>query len=112
MELPEEFTSFCGLTVPANGTLTVKIPDETSFCITNIAIGETEVPPTGRPTLYLKTNYTEEVAIVPFIPGRFESTMVDLNFIEKEVLTFRNDGSSPIQCCGYLIGAFELEMQE
>jgi hypothetical protein len=114
MELPDTFTSFWFASVRSGSFTKVVVPIDTQCFLTNACICQDfgEVEPGSR-TLYLRVNQMAEIAIVPFLMNKFESTNLDLRFGEGDILRFRTSGLEyRVQVCGYLMGGFEIEKSE
>jgi hypothetical protein len=114
MELPDTFTSFWSASVRSGSFTKVVVPGDTQCFLTNACVSQ-DIGRTDRVslTLYLRVNQTAEIAIVPFLMNKFESTNLDLRFAEGDVLRFRTSGlQCPVHICGYLMGGFEVEKSE
>ena len=91
---PDEFTSFWFAVVGTAGTCTVVVPEGTDLSMTNACLAYDAMnPPLGSAVLYARVNGGEEVALVPFLTGRFESTGLDLRFRQGDTIVFRNLGA-------------------
>ena len=66
--------------------------------------------PAGKVTLFVKANGGTEVAIFPFIVGKFESANTDLMFGEGNTFELRTEGVAvPVELKGYLNGGFSVQ---
>jgi hypothetical protein len=113
MDNLDEFHAFWGTTVPANSSKKVTIPKGISAALSNAALSVKDDTPEkgGRTVLYCQVNSEPEIALFPFVIGRFESTNADLIFTEEDVITFRVKGDMPIDICGTLNGGFSVKIE-
>lgn len=117
VDVPNDFTAFWSVTVKPNTVLRVTVPEGMDCTVTGGSVNLAEVDPqsipTGKVTLYLKTGNAAEVAIFPFIIGKFESANTDLMFGENNTFELRTEGAAaPVQLNGYLNGGFSLPIEE
>lgn len=112
MDIPEDFTTFWSVNIKPGKHCRINIPDDVDLTITNAAVHQSdENPAVGRTVLHLLLNDKIETAVVPFIAGKFESTMIELHFDPKDHLDFYTTGSpASIDLCGYLCGGFAVDV--
>lgn len=111
MQLPDDDSnSFWYAVVDPRVKCRVKVPIGTECELTNAAVSQDDLRgEIGNITLYLKANDSDEVALVPFTLGHFESTLLDLRFVGGDILDFRIEGINvPVHICGYLNGGSSL----
>ena len=113
MDNLDEFHAFWGTTIPPDSTKKVTVPKGISAALSNAALSVNEETPEkgGRTVLYCKVNNGEEIALFPFVLGRFESTNADLFFSEDDVITFRVKGDMPVDISGTLNGGFSVKIE-
>lgn len=113
MQLPIEFSTIWSTIVSCERPCKVTIPDGASLTITNLCVGREDfTPETGRLVLYAKVNGGEEIAIAPFILGSFESTTVELDFVEGDEIIFTIKGAkASVHVAGYLGGQLAINVE-
>lgn len=114
MDLPDELTSFWSAQVKPQGTCKITVPAEMEMTLSNAALAQdSERPETGRTILMAKVNNEPEVAIIPFTINSFESSMLDLQFKEGDVIEFTTVGAEcAIHISGYVNGGYGLSIEE
>lgn len=109
---PDEFTSFWSAVVSPGVPCTVTVPDGAECALTNACLAQDGMwPGSGNSVLFVRVNGSPEVAVAPFMIGKFESTCLDLRFQEGDSITFRVFGAGvPIHICGMYTGLSTLEI--
>lgn len=114
MDLPDELTSFWSAQVKPGRTCKITVPAETDVVLSNAALAqESGRPETGKVTLMASVNGDDRVAIIPFTINSFESSMLDVQFGEGDVVIFTTIGENcPIHISGYINGGYALSIEE
>ncbi|OHT16053.1 hypothetical protein TRFO_13562 [Tritrichomonas foetus] len=113
MNLPDEFSAFCTVTVNPKTITKVKVPAGTKLSLTTGAAVPPKGVESGRVVLYARVNDGPEVAIFPFTIGKFESATTDLFFTEGDAIEFMTKGAEAIvQISGYVSDGFSLFVEE
>ena len=109
MQLPEDITTaWSGLVTPER-PFVVEVADDSALFITNLCVSPLEdTPNSGRVLLYVQFNEQQNVCLVPFNLGSFESTQISVNLFPGDKATFTIKGAKAnISLIGYLINSFE-----
>ena len=114
VDVPSDFTSFWSVTVEPGKTTRVTVPEGMDCTVTGGSVNVSKIPaseiPAGKVTLFVKANGGTEVAIFPFIVGKFESANTDLMFGEGNTFELRTEGVAvPVELKGYLNGGFSVQ---
>lgn len=88
------------------------VPEDASLSFTNVSCQQDEENLVeGRIVVYVKVNQSPEVALMPFILGKFESTQISLFFKPNDNITLRTSGAKiPICVAGYLENSFGFDI--
>ena len=112
MELPDEDTSFWSAQISPKTTCKITVPEGIDCVLSNAALSQDATrPEVGKVILMAKVNDQMNTAIVPFIINSFESSMLDLQFSEGDVIEFTVNGDCPIHIAGYITGGLSLNIE-
>ena len=112
MELPDEYTSFWSAQIVPGTVCKITVPEDVECVLSNAALSqEPSRPEVGKSRLFAKVNGQMETVIVAFTINSFESTMLDIQFGEKDVIEFTVQGECPVHIAGYITGGFALDIE-
>ncbi|EAY21133.1 hypothetical protein TVAG_283030 [Trichomonas vaginalis G3] len=113
MLLPDNYSTVWTTIISSEKPCTVKVSEHATLHITNLCVGREEyTPQTGRLVLYAKVNDQDEVALIPFTLGSFESSQVDFNFNEGDVIVFTVKGAkASVHASGFLTGLLAIDIE-
>ena len=112
MENIDDANAFWSVNVKPNSTKKVKIPKNVVACLTNASLSfRVKIPNEGSVTLFSRVNSKQKIALVPFTVGKYESTNLDLQFADEDLIEFSVEGNVGVDLSGYLIGGFNVEIE-
>ena len=112
MELPDEYTSFWSAQVDPGTVCKITVPEDVDCVLSNAALSqEATRPEIGKSRLFAKVNGQMETVIISFTINSFESSMLDIQFGENDVIEFTVEGECPIHIAGYITGALPLDIE-
>lgn len=111
--LGDDFNAFWHVSVLPNSKAKVTIPQHVVASLTNASLHfENENISSGRVVLYAQTNSGPEIALVPFTIGKYESTSLDLQLTEGDILNLRVEGDVRVDLCGCITGGFSVQVEQ
>ena len=112
MELPDEFTSFWSAQIQPETKCKITIPERIDCVLSNAALSQdSSRPESGKVILFAKVNQFPEVAVISFTINSFESSMLDIQFSEGDVIEFSIQGECPVHIAGYITGGYALDIE-